>query len=642
MEQLRALGAQLLAIWSQLGVNQKLTVAASGFIVAVTLAVVVFFTSRTDFVLLYGGLDPKDAGDVVAVLDEQSVPYEAGAGGTSIKVPRSQVHSLRMTLASRGLPKSSGDGKGYELFDEKNTISMSDFVQQVNKKRAIEGELGRSISMISGVKSARVMVVMPETRLIVDDNKKPTASVMVNLSQEGMVDQQAVNSIRFLVANSVPGLQHNHVSVVDNFGNTLSANEEGGTFTAMANNRLTARRNLELYLASKVESMLAGVLGPNQVQVTVSAEMDHDQITHTSEIYDPDGSVTNSVTEKIENTGNSKPSPGGLVGTPVNANASTNNLAGGALSNNEQNKSESVIQLNNSRTTTNVVKAAGEIRRLTASVLVNQGTDPRTDTSMTQLTNIVKNAIGMHAGVAAVRPDDIIVAEMQFNRSHIAAAEAQISSAATKDLISTVLKNLLYVLLGGAALFAFVKLVHRSGDETIQTGVPVGQLLGAAGPVPAVAGAPGAVPAPGGAAVPFAAAPSAPGGGASGEASGSKPITIEGSAGPVEINTDNMTLEDIESTIADARSGKMKLSPADIQQLMQARDEERERMKLLAATEDDVEVIEEQKQKLIMDFGLGAKQPERVNIEVLRDMITESPETMAVAARRWLKNDDSE
>ena len=423
---------------------------------------------------------------------------------------------------------------------------------------------------------------------------------------------------------------------MDNFGNTLSANEEGGTFTAMANNRLTARRNLELYLASKVESMLAGVLGPNQVHVTVSAEIDHDQITHSSEVYDPDGSVTNSVTEKIENTG-SNPSAGGLVGTPVNANASTNNLTGGALSKDQQNKSESVILLNNSRTTTNVVKAAGEIRRLTASVLVNQGSDARTDTSMTQLTNIVKNAIGMHAGAAAVRPDDIVVAEMQFNRDHVAAAEAQISSAATKDLISTVLKNLLYVLLGGAALFAFVKLVHRSGDETIQTGVPVGQLLGAAGPVPA-----GGVSAPGGAAVPFAAAPGAAGGGASGDPAASKPITIEGSAGPVEINTDNMTLEDIESTIADARSGKMKLSPVDIQQLMHARDEERERMKLLASTEDDVEVIEEQKQKLIMDFGLGAKQPERVNIEVLRDMITESPETMAVAARRWLKNEDSE
>ena len=167
-----------MAIWSQLGVNQKLTVAASGFLVAVALAVVVFFTSRTDFALLYGGLAPKDAGDVVAYLEEQSIEFEAGAGGTSIKVASDKVHSLRMTLARLGLPKSSGDGKGYELFDEKSTISMSDFVQQVNKKRAIEGELGRSIAMISGVDSARVMVVMPETRLIVDDNKKPTASVI--------------------------------------------------------------------------------------------------------------------------------------------------------------------------------------------------------------------------------------------------------------------------------------------------------------------------------------------------------------------------------------------------------------------------------------------------------------------------------
>ena len=118
---------------------------------------------------------------------------------------------------------------------------------------------------------------------------------------------------------------------------------------------------------------------------------------------------------------------------------------------------------------------------------------------------------------------------------------------------------------------------------------------------------------------------------------GNQPITIEGSAGPVEINTDNMTLEDIEMTIAEARDGKIKLAPAAIQQLVAARDEERERLKLLQATEDDVEVIEQEKQKLIMDFGLTANQPERVNIEVLRDMITESPETMAVAARRWLK-----
>ena len=634
MEQLRALAAQLMTIWSQLGVNQKLTVAASGLLVAATLAVVVFFTSRTDFTLLYGGLAPKDAGDIVAYLEENSIEYEAGAGGTSIKVARDRVHSLRMTLASRGLPKSSGDGKGYELFDEKSTISMSDFVQQVNKKRAIEGELGRSISMISGVSSARVMVVMPETRLIVDDSKKPTASVMVNLSQEGMVDREAVNSIRFLVANAVPGLQHNNVSVVDNFGNTLSANEQGGSFGAMANNHLAARRNLELYLAGKVEGILTGVLGPDQVRVTVSAELDHDQITHTSEIYDPTGSVTNNVMEKTEITDTSKPSPGGIVGTPVNANTSTNSTAS-ALTNNGQNKTESTISFDNSRSTTNVVKAAGEIRRLTASVLVNAGTDPRDATSMAQLTNIVQNAIGLHAEPTAVRQDDIVVAEMTFNRAYLVEAQAQMSSAATKDMVTNILKNLFYVLLGAGALYAFVKLVRRSDDDVIQTGVPVGQLLGGGGMVAAPGGAALSAPAGMGGAGAAGGAGDATGG-TSGGAAG-QPITIEGSAGPVEINTDNMTLEDIEMTIGEARDGKIKLAPAAIQQLVTARDEERERLKLLQATEDDVEVIEQEKQKLIMDFGLKDNQPERVNIEVLRDMITESPETMAVAARRWLK-----
>ena len=301
MEKLRALGAQLIEIWSQLGVNQKVTVMASGVLVAAGLAVVIFFTSRTDFALLYSGMDPKDAGAVIEVLDEQSIPYEAGAGGTSIKVPRSKVHELRMTLASRGLPKASGSGLGYSIFDSKASLTMSDFVQQVNLRRALQGELGMSIAMMQGVDSARVMVVMPETRLIVDESKRPTASVFVNLRAEGMLGNKGVQSIRFLVANSVPGLKHTDVSVVDNFQNTLSANEEDGSVSAMASTRLAVKRNLEKYYVGKVHNLLSGVLGPGQVYVTVDAELDHDQVTHMAERYDPSGSVTNSVTEKIYN-----------------------------------------------------------------------------------------------------------------------------------------------------------------------------------------------------------------------------------------------------------------------------------------------------------------------------------------------------
>jgi len=612
MEKLRALGAQLIEIWSQLGVNQKVTVMASGVLVAAGLAVVIFFTSRTDFALLYSGMDPKDAGAVIEVLDEQSIPYEAGAGGTSIKVPRSKVHELRMTLASRGLPKASGSGLGYSIFDSKASLTMSDFVQQVNLRRALQGELGMSIAMMQGVDSARVMVVMPETRLIVDESKRPTASVFVNLRAEGMLGNKGVQSIRFLVANSVPGLKHTDVSVVDNFQNTLSANEEDGSVSAMASTRLAVKRNLEKYYVGKVHNLLSGVLGPGQVYVTVDAELDHDQVTHMAERYDPSGSVTNSVTEKIEKTGQVTPRAGGVAGTPTTTNTSTNG-ANAALSSNQLNKTETTKSYNNSRSTTNVVKAVGEIRRLTASVVVNQqGETPRDVAAMTSISNLVAGALGMLTGPGAQRDDQLEIREIAFNTAHLDEAKAALDSAASSHMISDILRNALYVLLGAGALWAFVRLVNRSQDEVIQTGVPVGQLL---------TGAPMAVPV-GGMQMPGAMMPTASAGGVDAEK---------------QMEVAAKTLEEIEEKLKDPSS----LSVDEIKHLRALREEEREKKKMLEELqadeeEEDFEVIEQEKQKMIMDFGLGQQQPERVNIEVLRDMIKDNPDAMAVAARRWL------
>ena len=607
---------QLLTIWQQLGVNQKVTVVASGLLVAGALSVVVFFTSKTDFALLYGNMDSKSAGEIIAVLEEQNIPYEAGAGGTSIMVPRAKVYSLRMTLASRGLPKA-GD-VGWELFDNKNTVSMSDFVQQNNKVRALQGELARSIAMIQGVSSARVHVVLPKTRLIVDENKKGTAAVLLNLSSAGSIRPEAVHSIRHLVAGGIEGLQPNNVMVTDNYGNTLTSSGDGDGAFAMANNRLTTRRNYEKYLAAQVRSTLEPALGPGQVIVTVSAEINHDQITHTSIEFDPDGVVTNQFTSTIDTTGNSTPRPGGVAGATANTNTSTNN-AGGALANNTQNKEEKIISFNNSQNTTNTVKAVGKPERITASVLVAQGATARNAAAMLQLTNVVKNAIGLHidGGVGGVRPDDIVVEEILFNDAHLTVAKEELDSAATKAMISDLVRNILYVLLGAGALLAFVKLVKRSADEAIPTGVPVGQLLAGTAMVAAPAGAMA-----GGAMMAAPVGGGAPAAGVDAES---------------QIAASAKSLEDIEEALKDPS----KLSTAEIQMLMDKKKEEKERRKMLEAMadeddEEDVEVIEQEKQKLIMDFGIGKKQPERVNIEVLRDMIKENPDSMAVAARRWL------
>jgi len=615
MDKIKAMAMQLLTIWQQLGVNQKITVAASGLLVAGALSVVVFFTSKTDFALLYGNMDSKSAGEIITVLEEQKIPYEAGAGGTSIKVPREKVYSLRMTLASRGLPKA-GD-VGWELFDNKNTVSMSDFVQQNNKVRALQGELARSISMIQGVSSARVHVVLPKTRLIVDDSKKATAAVLLNLNSVGSIRPEAVHSIRHLVAGGIEGLQPNNVMVTDNYGNKLTTEGEGNGSFAMANNRLTARRNFETYLAAQVRATLEPALGPGQVIVTVSAELNHDQITHTAIKFDPEGVVTNQFQSTVDTSGNTTPRPGGIAGASANTNTSTNNT-GGALANNTQNKEEKTISFSNSQNTTNVVKAVGKPERITTTVLVAQGASARDAAAMMQLTNVVKNAIGLHLedGEGTLRPDKITVEEIAFNDAHLTAAKEELDSAATKAMIGDLVRNILYVLLGAGALMAFVKLVKRSADEVIPTGVPVGQLLAGTAMVAAPAGA---------------------------MAGGAMMAASAGGAPAAGINSDAQmaasakSLEDIEDALKDPS----KLSTAEIQQLMDRRKEEKERRKMLEAMaeeedEEDVEVIEQEKQKLIMDFGLGKKQPERVNIEVLRDMIKESPESMAVAARRWL------
>src|SRR5256714_1937461 len=212
---LSLLGRQLLGIWKQLGLNQRIGIALAASGVLVALLSLAFWSSRVDFALLYGKLDDAEAAKVIAVLDEMKVPHKAGQAG-AIYVPRDQVHLMRMQLASKGLPH--GDGVGFEIFDKAN-FGISDFVQRANYVRAIQGELARTIGQLDEVEAARVMIVMPENRLLLDNHKHPSASVFVRTKGHAQLPPAAVNSIRFLVANSVEGLQANQVTVVDNRGN---------------------------------------------------------------------------------------------------------------------------------------------------------------------------------------------------------------------------------------------------------------------------------------------------------------------------------------------------------------------------------------------------------------------------------------
>src|SRR5947207_1954406 len=221
---LTQLGQQLTEIWKQLGRNQKISVTLATLAVIAGLAGLTMWSNRVDYTLLYGKLDDAEAAKVVAALADAKIPYRTGPG--SIYVSADKVYLMRMQLAAKGIPR--GDGVGFEVFDKAN-FGISDFVQRANYVRAIQGELARTIGQLDEVEAARVMIVLPENRLLLDDHKHATASVFVRTKGHSPLAPAAVNSIRFLVANSVEGLQANQVTVVDNRGNVLSENSENET-----------------------------------------------------------------------------------------------------------------------------------------------------------------------------------------------------------------------------------------------------------------------------------------------------------------------------------------------------------------------------------------------------------------------------
>jgi flagellar M-ring protein FliF len=204
------IGRQLQEIWKHLGASQRVSVVLATGVLLLAVSGVAWWSSRAEYSLLYGKLSDAEASKVIAALDDAKVPYKIGSGGNSILVPAEKVHVMRMQLAGKGIPR--GDGVGFEIFDKPN-FGISDFVQRANYIRALQGELARTIAQIDEVESARVMVVMPENRLLIDKDKHPTASVFVRLRGNGQLASQAVNSIRFLVANAVEGLKPNFVSV---------------------------------------------------------------------------------------------------------------------------------------------------------------------------------------------------------------------------------------------------------------------------------------------------------------------------------------------------------------------------------------------------------------------------------------------
>lgn len=454
---MKSLLQQLRQLWLQLGLNQRVTIAVATLAVFLGMAGLMVWSQRPQMQLLYGRLGQKDVASVMGAIQELGVKAELGANGTALYVPSDQVHKIRMHLATKGIP--SGDGVGFEIFDRAN-FGVSDFIQRTNYMRALQGELSRTISQLQGVRAARVLVVMPENRLIFSDSKaKPTASVFV----EGSLTPEQVNSVRFLVANSVENLKLDDVAVVDHRGQVLTEGMKDDPTLGSASSQMRLRKNVEDYFSQKVETMLAKVLGPGRAVVRVSAELDTESTTRSEERFDPDGQVvrTETTTDDTSVT-NETEAPQQPAGATANT-PQGGDTGGKNGKNSETQKKNKTTNYEINKVTTASVRSPGTVTRLTASVVVASEAKPREAAKLESLRKMVANALGVKGANDQEIARVVTLEEMPFPDSPKEAQGWMDSVTKYADFLRDAGSWLLAIIL----FLAFVRMLRKTKPDEI-------------------------------------------------------------------------------------------------------------------------------------------------------------------------------
>ncbi|MGE4546241.1 MAG: flagellar basal-body MS-ring/collar protein FliF [Desulfurella sp.] len=442
--------------------KQKMILFSSFATLILVLVLVFIIGSRVNYAVLFSNLSDKDAASITNYLDQQKIPYKI-IGGNTIEVPRDSVYKLRLDLAAKGLP--SGGVVGFEIFDKQN-LSMTNFLENVDYTRALEGELTRTIENISSVDSARVNLAIPKPSVFVDKEQLPTASIVLKLNSQ--ISRNQVYAIQKLVAASVPNLTPDNVTIVDSNGNLLSKKENSED--EIASNELQYKQLIEKEYARKIKDLLLPIVGNNQIVTTVNVDLDLSKVTQKSIKYDPNSVVRSEQTEEeknwaqttggipgvISNVGANQPSTTTTSPTPTTTPAATANQQGPLTSEKTKNTTNYEI----SQTETNIVEPLVKIKRVSAAVIVdgNYKYDkkqkkevyaPLSATQMSDIRKTVEQAIGFDPK----RGDTISVVNMQFESTK----PKQVSVVSNLSQYYPILKYLLSIILLILFYFLFLR-----------------------------------------------------------------------------------------------------------------------------------------------------------------------------------------
>ncbi|MFN3987482.1 MAG: flagellar basal-body MS-ring/collar protein FliF [Rhodocyclaceae bacterium] len=419
--------AQAMQRIKDLDQRQKMAAAAAIALAIAMLVGIWLWTRAPDYAVLFSNLDERDGGAIVSALQQQNIPYRIGQGGT-ITIPTANVHETRLRLAAQGLPK--GGLVGFEVM-ENQRLGVSQFLEQVNFQRALEGELSRTIQSISSVSAARVHLAIPKQTGFLRDEQKPSASVMVTLYPGRVMDPSQVAGIVHLISSSVPQMTNERVSVVDQNGNLLTnRGNDPLRESGLDATQISYVREIEAGYIQRIENILAPMVGSGNFKAQVTADLDFNRVEETAEIFKPNPAPEQAIRSQqtTEHQGRllgPMGVPGALTNqppVPATAPIVDPDIDGGEGANGQPlNLSRSAtLNYEVDRTIQHVRQAVGQVRRLSVAVALNHRTEtlpngqtrsvPPSDEEIARITALVREAMGFNAN----RGDSVSVSAAAF------------------------------------------------------------------------------------------------------------------------------------------------------------------------------------------------------------------------------------
>jgi len=447
----------------------SLLVFISAF-VAIVAGAWIWGQKADDYRVLFSNLSDRDGGEIITSLQQQNIPYKFSEGGGALLIPSDKVHEVRLRLASQGLPK--GGTVGFELM-ENQKFGTSQFLEQVNYQRSLEGELARSMQTLGPVLSARVHLAIPKPTVFVKDQQKPSASVMLTLHPGRALDAGQVNAIVHLISSSIPNMPPSAVTLVDQRGTLLSSIREVSV-DSMDETQLKYVRQIEQDYIKRIEDIVAPLIGGQNVRAQVTADIDFAQSEQTAEIFKPNQPPNQSAIRSTQSTesrnGNDNPAgvPGALSNQPpVPATAPIVNPASAvaATGTNSSMLKEATTNYEVDRTISHTKLPMGNIKRLSVAVLINNRTTtdakgkviskPFTPAEQAQLNNLVKSAMGFNAQ----RGDSLSLLNSAFNEiPEVVPPELPLWKQPEMILLAKDIMKI--VLIGGLGLYLFFRVIR--------------------------------------------------------------------------------------------------------------------------------------------------------------------------------------